>query len=289
MSRRRGAVLAVVEAVVEGFEDRQQGVQADQVGQGQRADRLVAAQAHAGVDVLGAGQAFLEHQDRLVDHRHQDAVDHKTRAVAGGDRGLAQALGHIHGQGVGRVAGLQPADHLDQAHHRHRVEEVQADEPLGRADAGCQLGDRQRRGVGGDHALGADLGGDLLQHLELEVEVLGGGFDHQLRILEHAVVGADADPAQGGELVVFAEGALAHLAVEVLADGGQGLFQGALGDVQQGHVKARLGADLGDAVAHGAGADHPDIRKIHLQLFLCSLPSRSMARLPCTARYPARV
>src|SRR5579864_5942267 len=29
---------------------------------------------------------------------------------------------------VGRVAGLQPANHLDQWHHRHRIEEVHADE-----------------------------------------------------------------------------------------------------------------------------------------------------------------
>jgi len=34
------AVFAVVEAVVEGFKDCKHGVQADQVGQGQRADRF---------------------------------------------------------------------------------------------------------------------------------------------------------------------------------------------------------------------------------------------------------
>ena len=87
----RGTVFAVVETVVEGFENRQYGVQADQVRQCQRADRLVATQAHAGVDVLGTGQAFLKHQDRFVDHRHQNPVDHKAWTVTGGDRGFAGA------------------------------------------------------------------------------------------------------------------------------------------------------------------------------------------------------
>src|SRR5438045_7594332 len=58
LEQRRRAIFAVVETVIEGFEDRQQGIQANQVRQGQRADRLIAAQAHAGVDVFGAGQAF---------------------------------------------------------------------------------------------------------------------------------------------------------------------------------------------------------------------------------------
>ena len=39
-------------------------------------------------------------------------------------RRLAKRLGRRDG----RVVGLQPADQLDQRHHRHRVEEVHADE-----------------------------------------------------------------------------------------------------------------------------------------------------------------
>src|SRR5471032_2162592 len=67
LEQRRRAIFAVVEAVVERFENRQHGVQANQIRQGQRANRLVATQAHASVDVVGAGQTFLKHQDRFVD------------------------------------------------------------------------------------------------------------------------------------------------------------------------------------------------------------------------------
>ena len=53
----------------------------------------------------------------------------KPGAVLHDDRRLAQALGDS-ASAAATVAsvGLQPADQLDQRHHRHRVEEVHADE-----------------------------------------------------------------------------------------------------------------------------------------------------------------
>ena len=165
---------------------------------------------------------------------------------------------------MGGIAGLQATNDFDQAHHRHRVEEVQADETFRLADTGSELGDRQRRGVGGDHALGADLCGNLLQHPQFQFEVFGGGFDHQLRVVQAAVIGAGADLVEGGVLLLGAQGFLGDLAVKVLADGGEGFLQGTLADVQQGHVETGQGADLRNAVAHGAGADHANVLQIHV-------------------------
>ncbi|MNE76706.1 hypothetical protein D3C80_1729590 [compost metagenome] len=62
------------------------------------------------------------------------------------------------------ITGLQATNHFNQPHHRHRVEEVQADEAFRSADARGELSDRQRRSVGRDHALLGDLRGDLLQY-----------------------------------------------------------------------------------------------------------------------------
>ena len=70
-----------------------------------------------------------------------------------GERGTAR-------RSVAWVVG-QRADHLDQLHQRHRVEEVQADEPVGPLGAGRQLGDAERRGVRGDQAVRADHRLDL--------------------------------------------------------------------------------------------------------------------------------
>jgi hypothetical protein len=82
---------------------------------------------------FGAGQAFLQGEDGLVDHRHQDAVHHETRAVLDGDGCLADGGGEGLDRREGLVGGLQAADQLHQGHQRHRVEEVHADE----ARPGC--------------------------------------------------------------------------------------------------------------------------------------------------------
>ena len=70
------------------------------------------------------------------------------RRLAGGERG-----------GQRGVVGLLALDDLEQRHHRDRVEEVEAHDPLRVLEVGGHLGDRQRRGVGRQHALGRD---DLL-------------------------------------------------------------------------------------------------------------------------------
>jgi hypothetical protein len=55
------------------------------------------------------------------------------------------SIGHKSAGGLnGRVVGLQAADHLDQRHHRHRVEEVHADEALRVLRRRGELRDRDR-------------------------------------------------------------------------------------------------------------------------------------------------
>ncbi|MDT4846273.1 hypothetical protein FQZ97_802890 [compost metagenome] len=153
------------------------------------------------------------------------------------------------------VAREVAADQFHQRHHRHRVEEVHADEAVGARGGGGQLRDRDRRGVRRDDHLGAHQLVHLLEDLELERVVLGGGLDDELRALQVVVVGRALDQRQRGGLLLGRELFLLDQAVEAARDGGDALVDGGLGHVDHHHVDARYRAGLGDAVAHGAGAD----------------------------------
>ena len=102
------------------------------------------------------GHAFHEREDRLVDHRHEDAVGDEARVVVRPrPASCPSALGQVLGQRVRRVAGREAADDLDQLHDRHRVHEVHADHAVGALRHGGDLGDRDARGVGGEDRVGA--------------------------------------------------------------------------------------------------------------------------------------
>ena len=75
--------------------------------------------------------------------------------------------------------GLGAADHLDQLHQRHRVEEVHADERPGRLQAVGERRDRDRGGVGGEDAVGADQASSSRNRRALGVGVLDDRLDHQ--------------------------------------------------------------------------------------------------------------
>src|SRR5690606_35396653 len=115
-----------------------------------RADGVVATQAHAQVDIFGTGDALLQHEDGLVDHRHQDAVDRKAGAVAHADSRLVDAADELAGGRAGVFGGLQTGNQLYQQHDRHRIEEVHADATFGTAADTGDPGDGDGRGVGRD-------------------------------------------------------------------------------------------------------------------------------------------
>ena len=65
-------------------------VEADEVGELERAHRVVQADAGARIDVLGAADALLERPHRLDEERHQDPVDDEAGPVGGHDDRLAE-------------------------------------------------------------------------------------------------------------------------------------------------------------------------------------------------------
>ena len=156
------------------------------------------------------------------------------------------------------VAGLQAKDDFHQRHHRHRVEEVHADEAVGALGRCCQLGDADRTGVGGHDHLGREHTVELLQDLDFEPFALGGGFDHQLRTFEVVVTRRALNQAERGVFVGGAHLFFLDQAVQAAGHCGQAFVDRGLVDVDQHDADAVGGANLGDAVAHGARADDAD-------------------------------
>ena len=96
------------------------------------------------------------------------------------------------------VVGLRRAHELDEREHRDRVEEVHADDALGVLEVGAHLGDRERRRVRGEDALGRDdpleLGEDLLLHRHL----LEDRLEHEVAAREDVPARPARDDASRG-------------------------------------------------------------------------------------------
>src|ERR1700683_5355325 len=80
-----GRVERLLELLVERVGDGDGGVEPDEVGQVQRSHRVGAALDHAQVDVLGGGEARLEHADGGEEVRDQQRVDDEAGPVLGPD------------------------------------------------------------------------------------------------------------------------------------------------------------------------------------------------------------
>ncbi len=228
---------------------------------------LVGELEHRGrVAGLGGGaldgvraHALGEHRHALVDHEADDPRGVEAAAVVDDDRRLADLLDDVVGLGQRDVGGLLALDDLDQRHLVDGAEEVQADEVLRAVDAGGELGDRQRGGVGAEQRVGVHVLGDLGEHLVLERGVLEDGLDDEVAAGEVGRVGGGGDAAEQLGLLLLGGAALGDRLVEQgLAVGLALLGVGGL-DVLEDDVHAGLGAHVGDAGAHHPGAEDADL------------------------------
>ena len=153
-------------------------IEADHVVELDRPHRHPEAPRHA-IDPLRR-HALAEQFSRLVEVRHQDAVDEKARTVVHHHRALAEPLRMGHGDGHRAVARRGAADDLHERHSADGIEEVEAAKPRGIGEPRGEAGDRVGRGVGGDHRLRADRLLDLGEHLLLHVGPLGHALDHDV-------------------------------------------------------------------------------------------------------------
>src|SRR4051794_19403258 len=211
--RTRG-VAVVTEAFLEHLHDRDARVEADQVGQGERAERVREAELGDGVDRLRLGDAVVQRPHRLVDERHQDPVRDEAREVVCDGRRLAEVARELRDLAGGLVGGVAAADDLDELQDRYGIEEVHADHPVRPAGRGGKRPNRDRGRVGGEDRPRRQLLVGTAEELFLRVRVLDDRLDHQVRGDEIVDDGDAAHDLVGGRapfLLQLPE-ALAHCA-----------------------------------------------------------------------------
>ncbi len=258
LEQRRGGVPVVAGLPVHRLEDLVGAVQPDQVEQRQRPHRVPAAQAHRGVDVLAGGVARLVHPDRVVEVAEQQRVRDEAGPVPDGDVELAAAVDErLH---VGDHLGVADdgADHLDQVHHRGRVEPVQPDHLRRPARRRRQVGHRQGGGVGGQHGVGRQQRVQLGEQRLLDLQLLRDRLHHQVAVGEGRQAAASGDPPQDRVRALLVELAPLHRAGQRAGQPGPAALDRRLVRLDADHVDARARQHLDDAGTHRAQADHPD-------------------------------
>lgn len=228
--------------------------EADLVGQRERPGRI--AGLKGGLLHRGGGNTLGDHADRLVDEPADHPAGEETPAVVDHDRGLADPPTQVERPRQRGVTGPFADHDLQQGHPVHRGEEVHADE-VGRAvHPGGEPGDRQGGGVGGDQRVGRQHRQHLGEHGLLQRRVLEDRLDDRVASSEGVHLVGGGDPVQHRAGLRLRGAALTDLA-------GQQPFgvlpgpPGGLGrDVPDHDVQAGAGADVRDARAHHAGAEH---------------------------------
>jgi hypothetical protein len=249
----------VVELGVDGLHDADERVDADEVGQGDRAHRQARAEPHGVVDVLHGGVARLDHADGLVEVREQQLVGDEAAPVADGDRDLADRLGERLRGLDHTLVGDHGADELDQLHDRGGVEEVEAEHTVGPLRVDGDVHDRQGGRVGRDDGLG---GGDLVElreRLLLEGQDLRDGLDDEVTVGQRRPVGRAVDAGQDRVALRCVDLLPGHEALEGAGDALVPALHRRVVDLDEDDVDAVARHDLGDARPHRAAADDADL------------------------------
>ena len=219
---------------------------------------MAAAEPHALVDVLAARKAVLVHAHAGHEVGDEQHVDDEARAVLGADRVLAElareGLGALDHGGVG----VERDHHLDQLHHRHGREEVQAEHALRVVGPGGELGDRDRGRVRGEDHVLAEPAVKRLEDLPLERRVLDHGLDHELGVAERVRVGRPLDALhERGRLLVGQLAAADRPRNRGLDSPARALERRRVGLVQL-DLDTGASGGLSDARTHEARADDGD-------------------------------
>src|SRR5215213_4352644 len=183
--RRRGEA-SLAELVEHDLGDVVGRVEPDEVEERERPHRVAAAELHAVVYVHDGADALFERAYRVEQVWDEQAVDDEARAVVGADGNLAQLAAELDGRLVDLRVRQDGSDDLDELHHGHGVEEVQADE------ARLTLGPRgrhhlcygERGGVRREYGLGLADGVELVVRVALGLVVLDDGLDDYVAVGE---------------------------------------------------------------------------------------------------------
>jgi hypothetical protein len=222
--------------------------------------------AHDAVNLAEVSDIFPEDAQCFGDEAAPGMVDDE----AGGVPGTHGRMAHAPAQFKERVRcprrGQQAVDHFYDLHQRHGIEEVETGDPFRPLAGRGDRSHRQRGGVGGEDAVGADDVLEMLKKLLLDIEVLDHGLDDDLCRRELVEVAHDFEPGRGGgeriggNLAFFSQ--LDQCAYHRFAGVGGGSVQG----VEQQDADACLCGNLGNAATHGAGAYDAEAKRWRLDV-----------------------
>ena len=179
------------------------------------------------------------------------------------DRRLADALAERERRLERLVRGQLGPDDLDERHQRRRIEEVHADDALRPARRARDLGHGERRRVRGEHGVRPRDPVELGEELLLRPELLDDRLDHEVAVGELADVRGQRQPPDRGVACTRLELALLDLPREEVRDALVRLLPQLGRDLAPDRLDAGLDAELRDARAHGAEADHADFAHLH--------------------------
>ena len=262
--QRTGAKLRVVESLVQCLQHREAGVQSDEVGEFQRAHRMIHSEAHCEVYVFDAAEVFHARVKRLVEHRHEDAVCDEAGAVGGAGGCFAERAGERFGLGDGAFAGLRAGDDFHQRHERGGIHKMHADEVLRLREVRGEFGDGNGGGVRGEDGALAHIGAGVLEDGGFDVRVFGDGFNGEVGAGEPlSDFGLGGDALEGGVGFGFGDFAFVGETAEVLREGvnGAGELFG-VGVVEFGAQPGHC-ANLRDSAAHLSGAENGNVFDRH--------------------------
>ncbi len=262
----------------------------DQIHELERAHAEAATFLQRRVDGDDVRAAFLEHAQRLGVERPGDAVDDEPGRGARVYRVLAPGRGGgMHRLGDGGVGG-DATDHLHELENGRGVEEMHAHQALGALEPRADGGHRDRGGVGGEDDVFAAECFKLAEYLLLDRQVLDDGLHHETRGGELGGSGHRPDAADDSVHLLAGHPAALDEPFHARAGALDAFLRGALGGVEEQHRVAGGGGYLGDAGAHGAGADDADGR-VSGQCahgIPAHLPWKSGSRLSMKAATPSR-
>ena len=252
----------------------------------------------------GEPPGALDHRrgDTLFQHRaafHHEGAEGAAGVEAAGvvdhDRRLADGEHVVVGAGDRLRRGLRALDDLDQRHLVHRREEVQADEVLRPCRSQSEAGDRQRRGVRCEDAVGGEFRLGFLRHLRLEIALLEHRLDDQVASGEIVRVRGGPDQverihalaAPGEQFLAVSLALLRLLDRNILQHAGNAAGRGSVGDARAHHAGAE-DSDLGRFPARyilrtrGARLDRVEVEEEgvdHVLRHLADGEFRNVARL----------
>ena len=274
-----GARLVVRAALLEGADDVERGVEADQVdGAERRALRAAEGRAGDRIDLVD----LISHVEHRVDRRHDaedaDPVGHEVRRVLGAHDALAkQKLAEVLDEAQQVGIGVGARHHFEQTHVTHRVEEVRNEEILAEIVRAAldHPGDRQAGGVRRDDGAGAADLLDAGEYLLLDVQALDDDLDDPVALGETTPVvlevadldqwqealGVDRrglrllDALDAGERELVAEARVVPRQPLLLVLRGEVLRH----DVEHQRAHAGVGEVRSDPRAHHPGAEHGNL------------------------------